>query len=295
VDIDRRRLLATATCAVLTGTVCPARPLPAEYGMPDAGRCHPLTRSLLDRARRAGMGLGRTETRSIERIIHRLGEATGRERPLVIKWMDTPTEAFDHLCQFGLDALLDMGTSRFWRRAQPPAPRDEDTFERAFEVRMMANELLCVEEHDRMLMAPKLIAKSRAMSANRSDEEIFKIRAVSAQIGWLETSMAETAAQAVANVEMLLSSGASEASVAIDNQLRVFELYELGLFATWETTDALICVEAHRLMHRPSIPAVTSGGGRTQRSVLTRNRSRGGFLNQSKTLRLTRRREVHSS
>jgi hypothetical protein len=245
VDIDRRRLLATATCALLTGTVCPARSLAAR-DVPDIGRCHPLTRSLLDRARRTGLGLGRTETRSIERIIHRLGEATGRERPLVIKWIDTPTEAFDHLCRFGLDALLDMGTSRFWRRTQPPAPRDEEAFERAFEVRMTANEFLGVNEHDRMLMAPKLLAKSRAISANRSDVETFKTRAISAQIGWLETSMAEAAAQAVANVEMLVSSGASEASIAMDNQLMTFEAYEHGLLATWEVPGTLICLRRPR-------------------------------------------------
>jgi hypothetical protein len=101
--------------------------------------------------------------------------------------------------------------------------------------------ILGVEEYDRMLMAPKLLAKSRAMSANRSDEEIFKIRAVSAQIGWLETSMAEAAAHAISNVELLLGSGASEASVAIDNQLRIFESQELGLLVTWETPEALIC------------------------------------------------------
>jgi hypothetical protein len=241
VGIDRRRLLATATCAVLTGTVGPARPFPAEPDVPGVDRCHPLTRSLLDRARRSGTGLGATETRSIERIIHRLGEATGRERPLVIKWMDTPSDVFGHLSRFGLDALLDMGTTNFWRRAQPPAPRDEEAFDRAFEVRMTANGLLGVDEHDRMLMAPKLLAKSRAMSANRSDEEIFKIRAVSAQIGWLETSTAEAAAHAVSNVELLLSSGASEDSVAIDNQLMTFEAHEHGLLATWETPDALIC------------------------------------------------------
>jgi hypothetical protein len=75
VDIDRRRLPATATCALLTGTVGPARPFPTGCRMLDVERCHPLTRSLLDRARRAGIGLTTTETRSIERIIHRLGEA----------------------------------------------------------------------------------------------------------------------------------------------------------------------------------------------------------------------------
>jgi hypothetical protein len=62
--------------------------------------------------------------------------------------MDTPTEAFDHLSRYGLDALLDMGTASFWRRAQPPVPRDEETFDRAFEARMIANKLLGVDESD---------------------------------------------------------------------------------------------------------------------------------------------------
>jgi hypothetical protein len=140
-----------------------------------------------------------------------------------------------------------MGTTGFWRRDQPPAPLDAETFDRAFEARMTASGLLGVDDHDRMLMAPKLLAKSRAMSANLWDEEIFKIRAVSAQIGWIETSMAEAAAQAVSNVELLLSTGTSEDSVSIDNQLRVFESYEHGLLATWETPDALICVPRLRV------------------------------------------------
>jgi hypothetical protein len=106
---------------------------------------------------------------------------------------------------------------------------------------MMANELLGVEEHDRILMGPKLRAKSHAILTNRSDEEIFRVRAISSQIGWLETSMAEVAAKAISNVELLLSSGAPENSVAIDNELKVFESYEHGLVATWETPDALIC------------------------------------------------------
>jgi hypothetical protein len=54
--------------------------------------------------------------------------------------------------------------------------------------------------------------------------------------------MAEAAAQAVSKLELLLSAGMSECSVAIVNQFRVFESYEHGLLATWETPDALICV-----------------------------------------------------
>jgi hypothetical protein len=242
VNLDRRRLLATGSCAFLTGVTRPAWSIP---NTPAAGRCHPLTRSLLERARRRGRD---TPDRAMaERAIRQFADASGWTAPLVIKWLDAPTDAFDHLSRFGLDALLDMETTGFWRRDNLSAPRDAETFNRAFEVRMLANSLLGVEEHDRMLMAPKLQAKSASMSANRSDEEVFRVRAVSAQIGWLETSLAEAAAQAVFNVELLLSAGASEGSMAIDNQLRVFEFYEHGLLATWETPDALICVPTIRI------------------------------------------------
>jgi hypothetical protein len=139
------------------------------------------------------------------------------------------------LRRIGLDALLDMGAASFWRRTQYLASNDEEAFDRAFEVRMMANELLGVDERDRALMAPKLLAKSKAKFKNASDEEVFRVRAVSSQIGWMETSMADAAAQAVSNVELLLSGGAPEGSVAIVHQLNVFEPYEHGLMATWET------------------------------------------------------------
>jgi hypothetical protein len=123
--------------------------------------------------------------------------------------MDTPSDAFDYLGRFGLDALLAMGTSTFWRRSRPRVPLDVKVFDRDFEVRMLANELLGVDEHDRFLMAPKLRAKSAATSARTSDGEIFRVRAVSSQIGWLETSMADAAAEAASNVELLLGAGAS--------------------------------------------------------------------------------------
>lgn len=102
-------------------------------------------------------------------------------------------EAFDHLSQLGLGALLDVGSASFWRRTQPPVSHNVATFDRAFQVRMMANELLGVDEHDRILMAPKLLAKFQARSANLS-EEAFRVSAVSSQIDWLETSMADAAA-----------------------------------------------------------------------------------------------------
>jgi hypothetical protein len=54
--------------------------------------------------------------------------------------------------------------------------------------------------------------------------------------------MPVVAAQAVVNVELFLSSGSSEHDELISHQLRVFQAYELGLLATWEAPDALICV-----------------------------------------------------
>jgi hypothetical protein len=177
----------------------------------------------------------------VESAIGQLADSWGYGQP-VIKWMGTPSDAFDHLSRFGLDALLDMGTARFWHRFRPQVPSNVTAFDHAFEVRMLANELLGVDEQDRLLMAPKLRAKSQAMSAGTSDGGVFRVRAVSSQIGWLETSMADAAAESVSNVELLLSTGAPEGLVAIDHQLKVFESYERGLLATWERPAELICV-----------------------------------------------------
>jgi hypothetical protein len=237
-EIGRRELLAGAVTLSLTSLIPSLGIDRAGDEMPGSTdhQWHPLTRSLLDRASRAGQLLDRSR---VECIIDEVSEEHCRP---VIKWIDTPADAFDRLSQFGLDTLLDMENTKFWRRFQRPVPQDLWAFDRTFEVRMIANELLCVDEQDRLLMAPKLRAKAQAISVNLSDEEVFRVRAVSSQIGWLETSMADAAAEAVANVELLLSTGVPEGSVAIDHQLKIFETYERGLLATWETADALICV-----------------------------------------------------
>jgi hypothetical protein len=244
-DIDRRWLLGGTTAATFTGLIGRNTSI-IGVGSALAGtdtstsrNFHPLAQSLLHRAHRIDQDGDQT---AIERTIRQYSDASGWTKPLVIKWMDTPTDAHDHLSRLGLDALLDMGSASFWRRAHHPESPDEETFDRAFEARMMANAVLGVGEHDRIMMAPKLLAKSQATSANASDEEVFRVRAVSAQIGWIETSMADAGAEAIANVEALLSAGVSEGSVAIGHQLRIFEAHENGLLATWETPDALICV-----------------------------------------------------
>jgi hypothetical protein len=241
--MDRRQVLIGAAGTAFAGLpgALHAGPDTRPPGIQGCAEWHPLTRSLLERARRIARCRTAPDKTLVERAIWQFADSSGYGRP-VIKWMDTPSDAFDHLSRFGLDALLDMGTARFWRRFRPRVSPDAKTFDRAFEVRMLANELLGVDEHDRLLMAPKLRAKSRAVSANLSDEGVFRVRAVLSQIGWLETSMADIAAEAISNVELLLRAGASEASVAIDHQLRVFESHERGLLATWETPAELICV-----------------------------------------------------
>jgi hypothetical protein len=117
---------------------------------------------------------------------------------------------------------------------------DEDRLNSAAVLGSRIAELVRSEEHDSALMAPKLISKARAMAENASAEAVFKVRAVAAQIGWLETCIPVVAAQAVTDIELHLSAGSSEE--AIHHQLNVFEAYELGLLAMWEMPDAVICV-----------------------------------------------------
>jgi hypothetical protein len=102
-----------------------------------------------------------------------------------------------------MPAILDLETA---------PTTNEEAAERSFELYWLAAQLLRVEEHDRALMAPKLVAKERAIAGQSWPDSIFEAKAVAAQIGWLETSLPAAAAQALHAVEDLLSSGHSEAS-----------------------------------------------------------------------------------
>jgi hypothetical protein len=155
----------------------------------------------------------------VERTIRQFADGSGTAGPPVIKWIGTPTDAFDHLSRLGLDALLDMGSASFWRPARPPVAHAIGAFDGAFEVRMAANEIRGAEEHDRTLMAPKLRAKSGAMAP--FDRGSFRDQG--RLVALAGNSMADAAAQAVSDVELLLSTGASESSAAIDDQLKIFE------------------------------------------------------------------------
>jgi hypothetical protein len=126
-----------------------------------------------------------------------------------------------------------MGTAGLWRRARPPIPFDEESLNLSLVLGGLIADIVRVEDHDRALMAPKLLAKSKAMEGNVSIEALFEVRAVAAQIGWLETCIPVAAAGAVANIELFLSSGFSQHHELVHHQLRVFEVYELGLLAAW--------------------------------------------------------------
>jgi hypothetical protein len=143
----------------------------------------PIDPILLERPRRANRSRGAAERAMVERAVRQVADTSGRTKPLVIKWMATPTDAFDHLSRLGLEALLDMGMATFWRGAEPHGTDDVEALERAFAVRMLADDIVGAEQCDRMLMAPKLLAKAQAVSANASDQELFRVRAV-----WLSGS-----------------------------------------------------------------------------------------------------------
>jgi hypothetical protein len=147
-ELDRRQVLLTAAMTLATGRAR-ARTERPEAKLPE---CHQLTRSLIERAKRASTATDRVDTDAIERIIRRMAEASGG--PPVIKWTPSPTEAFDHLRK--LDSS-ELGTSlaALWRVGRSCPPRSEDAFERSFRVRELASEILRPDEHDRTLMAPK--------------------------------------------------------------------------------------------------------------------------------------------
>jgi hypothetical protein len=199
-------------------------------------RWHPVARSLLDRAHRAGQRLDRPHA---ERIIHELSEE--RARP-VIKWTDTPGGAFEHLLRYSLSDLAQMPTARLWRSSPPLSDRDPSAEARSIELYLYATDVLRVEERGRALMAPKLAFKAQATQSHPGLQPAFEARAIAAEIGWIETSLSGAAAAAIRAVEDFLSTGHSEGSMAICHQLRAFEAFECGLLATCETPQELICL-----------------------------------------------------
>ncbi|MGC1532529.1 MAG: hypothetical protein WA832_17870 [Bradyrhizobium sp.] len=235
-EIGRRELLAGAATLGLVTMFSPldARPVAAEDPAPPGLQLHPLTRSLLDRASRAGQQLDRSR---VERVIREVAGEHGRP---VIKWMDDPGRAFEHLRRYSPDELAQLPTAQFWPFPPPASAASEDAEERSIELYLHATQVLRVEEHARALMTPKLSYKAQAMASLSRPESILEARVLAAEIGWIETSLPGAAAGAIRAVEDLLSAGRLADSMEICHQLRVFEAFEYGLLATWETPDELV-------------------------------------------------------
>jgi hypothetical protein len=172
-ELDRRQALLAFAMTLVTGR---AR-AEAEPFVPELPECHQLTRSLIERARRASTATDRVDTDAIERVIRQAG-ALGR--PPVIKWMPSPADTFDHLRKLNSPEL---GTrlAALWRVKRSCLPCNEDAFERSFRVRQLASEILRPNEHDRTLMAPKLRSISEARRAGASPTQLRRVRAAASK------------------------------------------------------------------------------------------------------------------
>src|ERR1700722_19308845 len=236
--IDRRSFLtaglAIAGLAVLPGKYpvadfISADDLAAIFGL------HPFPVSLLERVAGARSAVDRSK---VEQFIRQRAEYIGHRLPPVIKWLPGPQAAFDHLSRHGLTNLLQMENAAFWRQSGCPE-MDEEILDRWCAISRLANDLLRPDEHDRALMAPKLVAE-QAPPADPG--AAFEVRVFAAQIGWLETSIPDATVEALCRVEVLLSQGLSEASEPVHHQLEIIQAYQHGLLATGETPAELICV-----------------------------------------------------
>jgi hypothetical protein len=142
-EIGRRGLLVGVASLSLPKLSSPlgATPPVEERPTPTHQGWHPLTRSLLDRAGRAGH---RVDRFLVERAIHEVAKARPKHRSLVIKWLDTPTEAYEHLSRYGRDELVRMRAASFWRGTRPFAAKGKDDSERSFDLYNHATNVLRV-------------------------------------------------------------------------------------------------------------------------------------------------------
>jgi hypothetical protein len=109
--IDRRNLLWATAGLAMTKLVGPASSQASLAGS-DEFPWHPITRSLLDRARQASLVNGRANRTPIEHLLHQEADTQGYGEPPVIKWLADPFEAFEHLSRLGLDELLQVDATR---------------------------------------------------------------------------------------------------------------------------------------------------------------------------------------
>jgi hypothetical protein len=188
---------------------------------------------LLERAAGSGSTVDRSR---VERIINQRADSLEWPGRLVIKWLPDPRTAFDYLCRYKLADLLRMEDATLWRQEMFSEMVEQD-FDRWYAIHQLAEEAF--KPDDGMLMAPKLAAKR---NQNANPDVPFNLRAIAAQIGWIETSITRAAVEAIIRLDFLLSQRVLESSKIVQDQLQIFDVYEHGLLATWETSAELICV-----------------------------------------------------
>jgi hypothetical protein len=239
--IQRREFLkigvGSAVAALAGSSGTPALAIRTESGW------QPLTWSLIRRAQAASSRAPNVDIVQVERLIAGVSAAQGSTKSPVIKWLPDPLSAYAHLSDYGLKELLKMGSATLWSRAALARRVDDRSLEITRCVRLeVVWDIIGAEEHDRILMAPKLLAKSDAAKRGLSAQDVFTVRAMAAQIGWLETSLPAAAALAADAIDFLVSSGLPEGDELVQHHLRIFRAYELGLLATWETPAEVICI-----------------------------------------------------
>jgi hypothetical protein len=243
--VDRRWLIRGGAAAVIA---LPASMRSVAFGassfdtirMSQSGRWHPLVETILDRAQiDRPTKANRT---SIERTIKRRAEATAYKVAPII-WLETPADAHKYLCNQGLGTLLEADVTRFWKPDDSLAPRQDFDFpESAYEAQWEAETIFRVDQREADVGQPKRAAKDRAIERGTSAQDIFETRALSSQIGWLETVIARAAAYSIYQIELLLSMGMPEDASEMNPLRDVFDAHEHGLLATWETANTLVCV-----------------------------------------------------
>lgn len=203
-----------------------------------------MVEAILDRTRNASGGQ-KPDRDLIEDTIKRRVEATAY-KVAPVKWLETAADAHAYLSDQGLEALLRADVTRFWRFDESAVlQRGFDYLESAYDAQGEAEGIFRVDEREADVSAPKQRAKARAIASNISTQDVFHTRAVSSQIGWLETVISRAAAYSIYQMELLLSSGISGDSASIGHLLGVIDAFERGLLATWETSDELVCVPIH--------------------------------------------------
>jgi hypothetical protein len=244
--LDRRRLLLNATAAmvalpIISRTVAWAAADLEQIRDAPPTKWHPMVEAILGRARNANRR-NISDRDLIEHTIKGRAQATAC-KIAPVKWMKTPADAHAYLSHQGLEALLKADVARFWKFDDSEVlQRGFDYPESAYDAQSEAEEVFRVDEREADVSAPKQRAKARAIANNLSTQDLFHTRAVSSQIGWLETVIARAAAYSIYQMELLLSMRIREDAVEITLLRDVFDVHEHGLLATWETTSELVCV-----------------------------------------------------